>query len=473
MLDPGTISFIMGITIFVLGCVFMLGGIRSNRYAGTLAMSISYLLIACGHYLVAFQGKLPAFFSIVLANTFLIGGYCFISCGLRLFLENKPVKPLYYIFLTLITFLFMYYYSILTNMYFYRVIFISLIFLIIFIECSYVLFKKCKIDALKNTCNYLASIFLVFVFLNLIRIYAVLSAPEFRQGGLFAGTNKMLTSFFLISGLIIFLITFCGFVSMLNIRLENDIIEREKSIKLYADRLSEMNDAKNKFFTIISHDLRGAIGGIKELLGIKAEAEKSSISDGELDRVMHASAERTYNLLENLLEWAKTQMNDMEYKPENIDIRQIIDECINFEELRLRKKNISVKHNIAYNGYVIADKNMIMTIIRNLLSNAIKFTNLNGQIIFSVAKNEENIEVAVTDNGVGIDGALIEKLFKINQMCRVPGTAGELGSGLGLILCKEFAEKNNGDIWVKSEPGSGSVFTLRLPLAIDATAKTA
>ena len=178
---------------------------------------------------------------------------------------------------------------------------------------------------------------------------------------------------------------------------------------------------------------------------------------------INLSAKNTLVLLSNLLNWAKSQIGQINFKPENVVLSSIIKEIFELSNSSAKNKNIVLNYIKTERTVVFADINMLKTVLRNLISNAIKFTNSNGEINVSALQNNNFIEISVSDNGVGMDEEKQSKLFRFETNVTTPGTENEEGSGLGLILCKEFVEKHNGEIWVESKLGQGSVFKIKLP----------
>jgi signal transduction histidine kinase len=186
----------------------------------------------------------------------------------------------------------------------------------------------------------------------------------------------------------------------------------------------------------------------------------------EYTEMINTSAIQTLRLLENLLEWANSQRGNLSFTPVPINLSEIVkDEFIMVDEMATGK-NIELKSFIPETLTFVADKNMIRTILRNLITNAVKFTHKNGQVQVNAINYNDNIEISVSDNGIGMSKETIAKLFRIDANLSTRGTENEKGTGLGLFLCKEFVEKHNGNIWVESEEGKGSTFKFRLPLDI-------
>lgn len=247
-----------------------------------------------------------------------------------------------------------------------------------------------------------------------------------------------------------------------------DISERkrvEKALKDSETRLIELNSTKDKFFSIIAHDLKGpfnSILGFSELLAdrIKGndyeEVEKYAL-------IIHNSARRAMDLIMNLMEWSRSQTGRMEFNPENIDFVFLIKTISQLLNDIAQQKSITLYTETPEHVMVFADKAMMGTVMRNLISNAIKFTNPGGEVVISVDHKINKLMVTVADNGVGIKPDAMEKLFVIEKSYSTIGTQDEKGTGLGLILCKEFIERHGGEIWVESEVGKGSKFHFTIP----------
>ncbi len=237
--------------------------------------------------------------------------------------------------------------------------------------------------------------------------------------------------------------------------------------KAFSEKLKEANDTKDRFFSIIAHDLRSpftSILGFSRLLN----EEYDDFSDDErkmMIRQILNSTESTFQLLDNLLTWAKTQLGRVSYSPEVFEITPLILETINLVLPQARIKGISLKVLNIEKANVFADVNMIRTVIRNLLSNSIKFSYEGSTVSIEAITVEKMVQICIADNGTGIEPEKLSKLFSINEQIRsTKGTANEKGTGLGLILCKEFIEKNGGNISVESKGGEGSKFCFTIPV---------
>lgn len=241
--------------------------------------------------------------------------------------------------------------------------------------------------------------------------------------------------------------------------------ERQEEIKLQADQLMTLNATKDKFFSIIAHDLKNPFMGIRGFSDIlirdfdKIDKKKHL----EFLQNINESSESASDLLNSLLEWARVQTGKIGSNPENINLKEIIRKNIDLYNSFSMEKNIRVHVSVEETINVYADKNMVNTIIRNLLGNALKYTFENGEIHLNAKKENTHVVIEVKDNGIGMEPSAADKLFRIDQSVSSPGTKGEKGTGLGLILCRDFVQANNGTISVSSEKGKGSSFTVILP----------
>jgi len=243
-------------------------------------------------------------------------------------------------------------------------------------------------------------------------------------------------------------------------------VNLEKKVEQRTMELRDLNATKDKFFSIIAHDLKNPFNtlmGFTELL-LENLSDYSQDKLKEFIGILYDTSRHSYALLENLLEWSRSQTGRLEMNAETIKLHNIFGENMDLLSNNATKKNISLFNNIDTEAVAFADANMVSTVIRNLISNAIKYTRENGSITGSSAINGSMVEVSVTDTGIGISPENIEKLFKIDVNYSTSGTANETGTGLGLILCKEFISKNGGKIWVKSEIDKGSSFSISLPI---------
>lgn len=240
----------------------------------------------------------------------------------------------------------------------------------------------------------------------------------------------------------------------------------ERILKESEIRFKELNATKDKLFAILAHDLKNPFNNIIGLSEIILDNFKDLDIIEKYLKILNSSAKNSLSLLTNLLDWAKSQTGQLSYKPEKINVSNVINEIVNQNLTLAKAKNITIDFLPKNDVEALADINMLRTVLRNLITNAIKFTNKGGHIFASTTLNENYIEITIADNGIGIEKERISELFDLNSKTTTIGTYDELGSGLGLILCKEFVEKNKGEIWVESEQGKGSQFKFTLPLLL-------
>ncbi len=251
-----------------------------------------------------------------------------------------------------------------------------------------------------------------------------------------------------------------------------ELIARVRSMLELSDsykQIKALNYQKDKMFSIIGHDLRGPIGNFRNMLEVlitnQETLNREYINDVLED--MKETAGSTFSLLENLLLWARSQMQDIDYELDVFCMNDLIDENIRLLNESAKNKSIELINDLQYVVQVYADRNMTSTIVRNLISNAIKFTHSFGKIIISAKQSnadEKMVDFSVTDNGIGMSEQLITEIFEKKTGPIELGTNNEKGSGLGLLLCKEFIEQQGGKISVESQKGKGSIFSFTLPL---------
>ncbi len=249
--------------------------------------------------------------------------------------------------------------------------------------------------------------------------------------------------------------------------IKEDISEKkEAEIILIKNekQLRELNATKDKFFSIIAHDLRtpfNSILGFSEL--ILENSKRNDFSDIlKMSIILNDTVNKSFDLLNNLLEWSRMQTGRMAFKLDDCQLPLLIEKAVDLLSLSAKKKDIDIVY-VSPEITVKVDCNMIHTVLRNLLSNAIKYTSNGGKINISAVENENEVEISVKDNGVGINKDYLGKLFQLGENITTLGTDNEKGTGLGLILCKEFVEKHGGKISVESKEGKGARFYFTIP----------
>lgn len=246
-------------------------------------------------------------------------------------------------------------------------------------------------------------------------------------------------------------------------------IKAQEKLKQSEKSLKELNDVKDKFFSIIAHDLKNPLGSYMNLTDILYSGY-DEIDDAEKKEIvlqLKNSSKNIYSLLENLLQWSRSQRGKIQFNPEMNDLQLVIENVINLSSLKAKEKNIIIE--AVYQGNLEAefDANMITAVIRNFVSNALKFTKSGGKIVVSGIELEKGVRVSVKDSGVGIPADKIKNLFSAGVNNSTPGTDNESGTGLGLVICQDFAEKHGTSIEVQSKESAGSEFSFYLQKILD------
>jgi two-component system, sensor histidine kinase and response regulator len=238
-----------------------------------------------------------------------------------------------------------------------------------------------------------------------------------------------------------------------------------KKLAVSEQQLREALDTKDKFFSIIAHDIKNPLYSIilnSEILvnyGDELDQERLLQKHNQI----YMTTKRLNDLLENLLQWARSQMGKINYEPSEFDLNKMVHEIADLFKPHLESKNLALENNIPRHSILYADIKLINTVIRNLVSNAVKYSNKDSKIEVNIIENNDNTEIFVKDHGVGISPEKAEKIFKIGKTISTPGTDKEKGTGLGLILCKEFVELHGGRIWIESNLNQGSEFHFTIP----------
>jgi ligand-binding sensor domain-containing protein/signal transduction histidine kinase len=247
--------------------------------------------------------------------------------------------------------------------------------------------------------------------------------------------------------------------------LEQKVRERTDEILRQKDKLNELNSTKDKFFSILAHDLKGPFSSLysmSELLSGNFDTLEEPDKKTGLTKI-HKLVELIYKLLENLLTWSRAQRGGMEYSPVKFNLSRLVEVNVNLHKITATEKGILLRNKVEKDYYAFGDLEMINTVVRNLVNNAVKFTSGNRPVEVEITEQADWFEVLVKDRGVGISPDNMEKLFRIDVKYKTAGTAGETGTGLGLVLCREFVEKNGGKIWCESQENAGTTFHFTVP----------
>ncbi len=292
---------------------------------------------------------------------------------------------------------------------------------------------------------------------NLPQQIPQLMPPPDHRGFNIAGASQTLMYFVSIISSISYLIILKEQDELAIARINKQIAKENKNLKA-------LDEEKNKFFSIVAHDLKNPIGTLASISEMLVD-KKSKLQREDYERwiaIIKESTTRTYTFLNNLLQWARSESGTLNPNPVILNSKEITNEIIRLMDTYAQNKQIEIHNNCPDDVVIYADKEMISTVLRNLISNAIKFTNKEGVISID-AKKGKTTTMSVTDSGVGIKAEKAKNIFNLDSSHSTDGTENEKGTGLGLKLSYEFIEKNNGEIWLKSEPGKGSTFYFNLP----------
>ena len=279
-------------------------------------------------------------------------------------------------------------------------------------------------------------------------------------------TKERQISKMLIAIVILFVLLTVGFLYfyMNNKRISSSLKNQNKKLEIQTEELGRLNNVKDRFFSIISHDLRNNMTTMKLYFDLMSNKKYKPENTEELTKQISSSVENNIDLLENLLVWASSQIKGLPLKFELLNIFELVNKNIALAASIAHQKNIHLLNLCNENDTAFADENTINLVLRNLIVNAIKFTNDEGKITVSSSVTNSKIQISITDNGVGIDKEKLDQMFTQHKNPSTQGTANEKGTGLGLLLCDDFIKQNNGTIYAKSEKGKGSVFTFELPI---------
>lgn len=436
--------------VFVFLLMFLLSSRIRNPIITTYAAG--KLLFFLAWILLAYRDVIPASLSIILGNTLV-----FTSIAIEVFCIADPLKPfrrgrlLAYILPTIVFSLVFFGFIKAEDNVRVAVATIHPLGYLLYGSISLILSKR------KSAIKVFMGILYFITVLSFVgRFYIAVFNDQLI--GLYSNNFIQLFSYILL-----FFITHFGVIYILISLKEQDEEQIININKLIVDdnlSLKELNISKDKFFSIIAHDLKTPIGALSQLLGLLAEDDKvmDVARRKKLLDTVYTNSKSTYHLLNNLLLWAQSESGEMVYNPVTIDLTLLINENIELFQGSAEVKKITIA-GLKRKVTVFADLNMLDSVIRNLLSNAIKFTGEKGNIQFEASESKNNrIEVRIKDTGIGISDKLVSRLFHLDSDHVMRGTNNEKGSGLGLKLCREFVEKNKGEIGVDSKLGKGSEF---------------
>ncbi len=252
---------------------------------------------------------------------------------------------------------------------------------------------------------------------------------------------------------------------IVRVRNHIELAYSRKRIVEQAEQIIRINKTKDRLYSVIAHDIKSPFANITMLLSTVAEGylEPGSEEYNEILQSINTSTKETYALLENLLQWTRSQTGDLECVPERFSLHDMIGRITRFLRPNAVNKSIELNDHLEDDLHIMADKNMIQSVLQNLTANAIKFTPQGGSIRIEAGSQDDRVWVKITDTGVGMNKETMQKLFVQGQSFTTQGTNSEKGSGLGLLLVKDFVKRNKGELLVDSEPGKGTSFTVLLP----------
>ncbi len=443
-----TLLLILGINKFLLGLLIFFLKTKTPNFKGIGYWAYGSIITAIGIIIYAFMPhSVPVLvdftFSFFL-NVFILGGDCLFLAGFWVF-SGKPVKKLIMFGIPVLAAINIIIFTLFYNVIWIRFSLNAFIGAGLYLVSAFELQKSPR-KSLDNIFKITSGIYLFYAVLQITRgVLGILYKPVDP-----VGENVATILLVAIAGVLMILLTF------------NLIIIITTSIN---DELSEQVRSKNKLYAIISHDLRGPLGNLfnyVQLLKFADSTTESEVKKKYLDEMVKLSLSTRF-LLENLFNWSRSQLHEINVQPKEFDLAQHISE--NCAILKNFADNKNIKIDIDINNSIKAryDSDMIGIVIRNLVLNAIKFTNVNGTIKISSTHIKNYLEINIEDNGVGIEPEKLANIFDEKITFTTPGTKGEKGSGFGLVLCKEFVEMNRGKIKAISKPGKGSNFSFSLP----------
>ncbi len=395
-----------------------------------------------GLVLTSYRGNIPDIFSIYIANTFLLSGICIEITSLISY-DGKYRRQLIS-FLVLVTAVGIIVFCTvpvpLDNI---RVGVATAITTLLFGVGGVHFFRYSKGSFIKKVLGIIYPLF------ALIQVARLVEVPFYSGNYKYLETTTVIQSIFLVSGALVLITGSIAFIFLLQ--------EEENK------KLGELNSRLKKFFSIISHDLRNPIANTKQLSSMLIQNKISTSDTVSALEHIHNSSEKTLDLLESLLLWARAEYDRPTIRPEKLDLKAMADDVIELYATNTSMKSLEIVNEIKEGTEVFADRDMLSTIFRNLLSNAIKFTPDRGKITFSTEYNGlKYIRIKIKDNGIGMSQSIADKLFDIDSKYKKEGTRDEKGTGFGLKLVKQFVDINQGQIGVTSTPGNGTTFWINL-----------
>lgn len=453
--------------IYLVQVVVLAIQFRVNKhYRGVGWWLLWSLAEALGFFFLSLR-ELNNPFLIFLQNMFLFSGTVFMYIGIRSFFGMPPNRSLLVAVTSVFTLLLVFLLNVYNNTEL-RGGLVNLFTGLMGALAAWVLFTG-RPSSIRFSANFTAiilSLHTVFMFIS-----GILKMLGHTPGNpIISNPINYIT---LIDAMMISLMVTFGFIIMLNHRLNaslsesvSDLSEAEARDRELLAALEKSNSEKDTFYSVLAHDLRSPFNSLLGFTNILKE-DFATLEPTEITRInatVQHSAEKLYNLVESLLEWSRTQRGVIPFEPEPLELGHETEPVILPLRGMMEAKSISLRTDVPGSLSVFADKHMLETILRNLLVNSIKFTEKGGQITVSAGRAEEGmVQVTVTDTGIGMKPGMASKVFSLDPDNTRPGTSGETGTGLGLIICNEFVKKLGGRIWLESAEGKGSSFCFTVP----------
>lgn len=448
ILDNQTVAFCGLVSIGLIFVLLFLYAILSRGANGIWSWAFSFGSIALGFGLLSTQNSLPVWISVFIANVVLMLGSASLIQSFRILLRQKvhlyfvaSYLSLFYILIFLFTFIWE---SIQIRIMIFSLLSIFLTIEAILLKPSYCLNKESE-----KVMFFLKVLFSCYGFYSLFRlVMTLIDSPTSLLD------PSLITSYvFLFANLLLVAVAF-GVIVFLNAEFKDNLCKKNKALEV-------SNRDKDRFFSMIAHDLRTPIGNMATILEMLTNDTFYSSPDGQRAiRLLSQSSNMTFSLLENLLEWARSQNGDLQFYKKEINLNNLLDSLIKIHWPQAFSKDVEFEKKIATDLVVHFDEHALRTILYHLTSNALKYTSKGGKVIVEGYIEGGRLVIKVSDSGMGMDRTHLESLFTYNKYLSREGTAGEKGTGLGLLICKEFIEKSGGQIQITSFPNQGTTVQL-------------
>ncbi len=454
-MDIKTIMICLILLNFSLGMLMLLFLRIQKTYPGFIYWALSNILLSFAFVLLSMRGIIHDFFSITIANSVILIVGLLRILGVREFFGRRKLVPSFLVTLFIIfamVFILYSYYTIVRNDITIRVVINSIVTSAISVYLSFLIIKN--IPRLRKFPYVIAAGISIF--------FALFSISRGFERLVLIKSNSLYDPTPFNSAFFLFLLVFDVAWTTLFLIINNQRLSHELTGK--NQELTNSNKIKDRFFAIIAHDLKNpfnGIIGISKLLLDNFEKKESNRIE-ELLEMIKNTAEQAYALLGNLLNWAKTQIGSAAFNPANYSLGEIVRESIEQVKTSADSKKIRFNNHADNEIRVFVDRDMLNAVVRNLLTNAIKFSYPDSEIVLDALENDARVVLSVKDSGKGISENDIKKLFKPGEIVAGKGTNGEEGSGIGLLLCKEYVNFNSGKIWVESQLGRGSTIYVSL-----------